>query len=276
MSPRFCHPETLPWAIFTTENMRRLTLNTRMHPENDSDLLPDEVASIPQPLFVGRELNRQLAPSAQTTLLESLHTIDEVDVFSDWFKEEMRYLNANAKVAQNRELHTIPEERPRIPSSGSLDLQELTESFFLEGEIAGSETTEASTDAPKILRPDAYVPNPRRDSSDSPCSAPVCTTTAEVPKPSEPRPRPLLISKKPVGHRWYGANLGSVSLPRRDGIDIGRSSASTFIDFSIHQGLTQYKISSDKGPPESQPVSPKTSSLKNCVSRTNMKCKLKF
>ena len=267
MSARFCHPESLPWAVFTTENMRRLTLNTRMHPENDSDLREEEIASIPQPLFAGRKLNRQLSSSAQTTLLESLDTIDEVEKFSDWFQEDMKDLRPQAEVTQNRELDTIPEERPRIPSSGSLDPQELidNESFFLEGETASSETTDVSSNAPEMLRADVYVTKPRYEFRDRLFSAPVYTNTAPVSKPPACKPRPLLISKKPVGYRWNGTGLSSVALPRRDGIDMGRSSASTFIDFSIHQGLAQYKISSDKGPLKTPPISPEDPSPKEPV-----------
>ena len=245
--------------------MRGLTVNTRMPPKHNPDLQEEDIALVPQQLFAGRELKRQLSSSAQTTLLNSLDTIDEVDKLLDSFQEDMTDLRAQLEATQHRELETIPGKGFHCPSSGSLDLQSMidNESFLLEeGETASSEIAGVSTDAPKMLRPDVHVAEPECEVRDRPSSAPVYTNSAQVPKPSARKPRSLLISKRPVGHRWNGAGLNSVALPRRDGIDTGRSRASTFVDFTIHQELATYKISSDRRPPKTLPTSPETPSPK--------------
>ncbi len=274
MSPPICHPDSLPWAVFTTENIRRLTLNTRMHPENDSDLQEENIELIPAPLFAGRELRRQLLPSATNTLLESLDAIDDVDQFLDSFQRHITELRTQeAATLPSGELEAVPEEGRRCPSSGSLDLQELIDNkaFYTEEADIGdsrfdSETTAVGTEPLEILRPDVYVPGPlalrneNRANDNGPFTAPMpnTTNTAKVLKPKVSKPRPLLISKAPIAHGWNGNRLGSIVLPPRGGIEVGRSSASTFIDFQIHQELTRYNISSDHVPAKTPPISPKT------------------
>lgn len=262
MSPRICHPDSLPWAVFTTENMRRLTLNTRMHPKNDPDLQEEDIELIPAPLFAGKELRRQLLPSATNTLLESLDTVDAVDQFLDYFQRDMAELRTQvAATHPSGELEAVPKEVRRHPSSGSLDLQELinNKAFYIEEADIGegnsdSETTAVSMEPLKILRPAVHVPRPLalRDKNwaddNGSFTAPMPNTnTANVLKPKSPKPRPLLISKAPIIHRRNGNGLSSIAPLPWDGID-----------FQIHQELTRYNISSDHVPAKTPPISPKT------------------
>lgn len=269
--------------------MRRLTLNTQMHPENDSDLQEENVELIPAPLFAGKELGRQLLPSATNNLLESLDAIDEIDQFLDSFKQDITELRTQEEATlPSGVLEAIPGEVRRCPSSGSLDLQDLIDNkaFYIEETDIGegrsddsgnktqsdkpessSKITAVSTEEHESLRPDVYVPRPlalRKLSGNwannkGPFTAPMPNTnTVKVGRPEASKPRPLLIRKAPIAHRWNGSRLSSIVLPLRGGIEVGRSSASTFIDYQIHQELTQYNISSDHVPAKTPPISPKT------------------
>ena len=258
-----------------------------MHPKYDSDLQEEDAALIPLPLFAGYELRRELSPSAKETLLDSLDTIDEVDRFLDVFQQDIMSLRTREKATPGtRKLETMSEEGLHCPSSGSLDLQELIDNkvFYVEGDLGGIESgdsgerkqsglesnsnnTPIHTDTSEILRPDVYVKplvlrdlSVKRANDDGSFTAPIPNAnTAKVLGPAAPKVRPLATSKRPVfAHRWNGVGLRSVFVPPRGGIDVGRSSASTFVDYSIHQELAQYQISSDRGPPKTPPVSPKT------------------
>ena len=217
--------------------MRRLTVNTRMHPEHNSNLQKGDVSLIPQPLFASQEIKRQLSPSAKNTLLESLGTIDEVDQFLDSFQQDITKLRAQEAVPSIEGLEVVAEEDTNYPPG------------------------------PEILHTDVYVPRPlalrdvgrKRANEERPTITPKPNTkTAQVLGPVASRPRSLVISKRPVAHKLNSNRLSSLALQPRTGIDVGRSCASTFIDYAIHQELTQYKISSDPSPPKTPPISPKT------------------
>lgn len=250
MSPRFCHPESLPWAVFTTENMRRLTLSTRMHPEHDSNLEEEEFTLIPQPLPASQEIKGQLSPSEKNTLLESLDTIDEVDQFLDSFQQDIKELLVQETTSSSEGLETTAEEGTRYPTTNP-----------------NEDRRQSCLSGPEILLPDICVPKPlalrqfgtKQADEDGPSIAPrPNTNTAKSLGPAASGPRSLAISKRPVSHRLMSNRLSSLALQPRTGIDIGRSRASTFIDYAIHQELTQYKISSDHVSPKTPPISPKT------------------
>ncbi len=273
--------------------MRRLTLNTPMRPEHESDLQEENTKLIPAPLFAGQELSRQILPSAKNTFLESLDTIDEVDKFLDSFQQEIAELRTRQELTRSsRELKTIPEEFKtiRCPSSGSLDLQELIDNkaFFVgEADIgdgssgdcenkpqsnileSSSEATALGIELYELLLSDVCIPKPlalrkvgvNRANNIEPFTTPMPmpnTNSTKALRPEVSKPGPLLTGNMPVAHRWNGNRLNSIVLPPRGGIDVGRSRASTFVDYKIHQELTQYEISSDNVRLKTPPVSPKT------------------